>query len=119
MNAQSVQGAICVYLLLGLFFVFVYGACTYLGDGPFFAQEDGTRARRVYFSYVALGDARSTATSRRPDRWVVPSPSPRPSLGQLYLVTVVALVVSRFGRPRSASSRQDDGRADGGSTSYA
>jgi hypothetical protein len=110
-NAQSVQGAICVYLLLGLFFVFLYGAVAYLGDGPFFAQgEDGTRADRVYFSYVTLatlgyGDFTPAGAVGRSLAVV------EALLGQLYLVTVVALVVSRIGRARSASSRRDDGRA--------
>ena len=54
-NAQSVTGAICVYLLLGLAFTFVYGALAALDSGPFFAQgTDGTLATRLYFSYVTL-----------------------------------------------------------------
>ena len=48
-NTQSVQGALCVYLLLGLFFTFLYGAIAAFGDGDLFAQgNDGDRALRVY-----------------------------------------------------------------------
>ena len=97
-NAQSVQGAICVYLLLGLLFVFVYGAVAYLGDGPFFAQGmDGNRSERVYFSIVTLatlgyGDYTPAGDFGRTLAVV------EALLGQLYLVTVVALLVSRVGR---------------------
>ena len=54
-NAQSVQGALCIYVLLGLMFAFLYGTIAVLGDGDFFAQgTDGDRAVRVYFSFVTL-----------------------------------------------------------------
>ncbi len=68
-SRQSITGAVCVYLLLGMIFLFVYGVVATLGDGPFFAQgTDGTRALRVYFSYVTLatlgyGDYTLPATS--------------------------------------------------------
>jgi hypothetical protein len=101
-NAQSVQGAICVYLLLGLLFVFVYGAVAVLGGGPFFAQGmDGSRSERVYFSVVTLatlgyGDYTPAGDLGRTLAVV------EALLGQLYLVTVVALLVSRIGRGASA-----------------
>jgi hypothetical protein len=95
-NAQSVTGAICVYLLLGLIFMFMYGAVAVLGHDAFFAQgTDGSRSLRLYFSYVTL------ATLGYGDY------TPRSNLGhtlaivealfgQLYLVTVVALLVARL-----------------------
>ena len=97
-NAESVQGAICVYLLLGLLFVFMYGSIAYLGDGPLFALgTDGSRAERVYFSFVTLatlgyGDYTPGNDLGRMLAVV------EAVLGQLYLVTVVALLVARFGR---------------------
>jgi hypothetical protein len=97
-NAQSVQGAICVYLLLGLLFVFVYGAVAVLGDGPLFALGmDGSRSERVYFSFVTLatlgyGDYTLAGDLGRTLAVV------EALIGQLYLVTVVALLVSRIGR---------------------
>jgi Ion channel len=95
-NAQSVTGAICIYLLFGILFVFVYGAIAALGSGDFFAQgTDGTRALRLYFSFVTL------ATLGYGD--YTPSGDLGHSLavvealtGQLYLVTVLALLVSRL-----------------------
>lgn len=109
-NAQSVRGAICVYVLLGMFFVFVYGALAALDDGSFFAQgTDGSRAIRMYFSFVTLatvgyGDYTAAGDLGRTVSVI------EALLGQLYLVTVVALLVSRIGlRHRTpASSVQDD-----------
>lgn len=100
-NAQSVIGVITVYLLLGVLFTFSYSAVAVLGDGSFFAQgTDGTMAERVYFSYVTLatlgyGDFTPASTS---GRMLAVSEA---IFGQLYLVTVVAVVVGRL-RPRVA-----------------
>ena len=113
-NAQSVRGAICVYLLIGLCFVFIYGAVGALGDAPFFAQgTDGDRALRVYFSFVTLatlgyGDY-TPGTDLGHALAIIEA-----LVGQLYLVTVVALLVSRIGvqqgtaRRRRGSSQEDD-----------
>jgi len=101
-NRQSVTGAICVYILIGLMFALVYGAAAAYGSGFFFAQgTDGTTSLRLYFSYVTLatlgygdytpsGDFGHTAAISEA------------LIGQLYLVTVVALLVANFGRTRTA-----------------
>jgi hypothetical protein len=98
-NAQSVTGAICVYLLLGLMFTFVYGAVAALGSGPLFSSgTDGSLAIRLYFSYVTLatvGYGDYTANSNFGHMLSIIEAL----LGQLYLVTVVALLVARM-RPR-------------------
>ena len=100
-NAQSITGAICIYLLLGIIFIFIYGAVAALGDGTFFAQgTDGTRALRLYFSYVTLatlgyGDYTPAGNFGHALAIV------EALFGQLYLVTVVALLVARLG-PRRA-----------------
>ncbi len=98
-NAQSVTGAICVYLLLGLMFTFFYGSIAALDSAPFFTQgTDGTVAIRLYYSYITLttvgyGDY-SPATNIGHLLAMVEALS-----GQLYLVTVVAVLVSRM-KPR-------------------
>ena len=103
-NRQSITGAICVYLLLGMIFLFVYGVMATLGDGPFFAQgTDGTRALRVYFSYVTLatlGYGDYTPAGNLGHALAVVEAL----LGQLYLVTVVALLVARM---RPVHARED------------
>jgi hypothetical protein len=103
-NRQSVAGAVCIYLFIGILFTFLYGATAAIGPGAFFAQgTDGTPAIRIYFSYVTL------ATLGYGDY----SPSAQPGrsfavaealIGQLYLVTVVALLVGRFGQARRPST---------------
>jgi hypothetical protein len=98
-NAQSVLGVVTVYLLIGALFIFAYSAVAEIGSGTLFAQDtDGTMAERVYFSYVTLatlgyGDYTPATTT---GQMMAVSEA---LLGQLYLVTVVALVVSRL-RPK-------------------
>ena len=95
-NRQVVVGAVCIYVLLGFFFVFLYGALAVLGHGDLFAQgTDGTRATRFYFSYVTLttvgyGDYTMAHNFGRVLAML------EGILGPLYLVTVVALLVSRM-----------------------
>ncbi len=103
-NQQSVVGAISIYVLIGMLFVFVYGAVASLGSGSFFAQgTDGTPSLRLYFSFVTLatlgygdytpaGDLGHTLA-------VVEA-----LLGQLYLVTVVALLVGSLAQRRREST---------------
>ena len=49
------MGALCLYMLAGMFFAFVYGAIENLGGDPFFAGGDEwTPQRSVYFSFTTL-----------------------------------------------------------------
>jgi hypothetical protein len=95
-NSKSVAGALCVYVLIGLVFTYVYGLIAVLGRGPFFAQgTDGTRAIRVYFSYVTLvtlGYGDYTPADNTGHTFAVLEAL----IGQVFLVTVVAVVVSRL-----------------------
>jgi ion channel len=100
-NSKSVAGAICVYVLLGMLFMYVYGMMAVLGHGSFFAQgTDGTRSLRLYFSYVTLatlGYGDYTPAGNLGHTFAVLEAL----VGQLYLVTVVAVVVTRIsGRGR-------------------
>jgi len=97
-NVKAVTGAICIYVLIGLVFVFVYGAIAKLGSANFFAQgTDGTRSLRLYFSFVTLatlgyGDYTPAGSLGRTLAIV------EALFGQLYLVTVIAVLVSRMQR---------------------
>ena len=99
-NVRAVTGAVCIYVLIGLLFVFLYGVIAKLGSGDFFAQgTDGTRSLRLYFSFVTLatlgyGDYTPAGSLGRTLAVV------EALLGQLYLVTVIAVLVSRM-RARS------------------
>jgi Ion channel len=113
-NSRSVAGAICVYVLLGMVFTFVYGVLATLGKTPFFAQGiDGTRPLRLYFSYVTLatiGYGDYTAAGNLGRALAVLEAL----MGQLYLVTVVAVVVTRLGRPgRRAFMQEKESEPDG------
>jgi Ion channel len=97
-NSKSVAGAICVYILIGMVFLYLYGVMATLGHGPFFAQgTDGTRSLRLYFSYVTLatlGYGDYTPAGNGGHAFAVLEAL----IGQLYLVTVVAVVVTRLSR---------------------
>jgi hypothetical protein len=98
-NSRSVAGAICVYFLFGMLFMWVYGVLAALGKTPFFAQgTNGTRPIRLYFSFTTLatlgyGDYTPAKNLGRALAVL------EALLGQLYLVTVVAVIVTRLGRP--------------------
>jgi hypothetical protein len=102
---RTVLGALTVYLLIGLCFAFVYGVVGALDDDPFFhgtTSEAG--ADYVYFSFVTMatvgyGDLVAAEDLGRSMAVL------EGILGQLYLVTVVALVVSNLGRTRTVEPR--------------
>jgi len=106
-NSRSVAGAICVYLLIGLLFMWIYGVLAALSNTPFFAQgTDGTRAIRLYFSFTTLatlgyGDY---TPARNLGRALAVLEA---LLGQLYLVTVVSVIVARLGRPTTYLRRHE------------
>jgi voltage-gated potassium channel len=95
-NAQSITGAISIYLLFGILFLFLYSAVALLGSGDFFAQgTDGTRALRLYFSFVTLatlGYGDYTPAGELGHTLAVLEAL----FGQLYLVTVLTLLVSQL-----------------------
>jgi hypothetical protein len=111
-NSRSVAGAICVYVLLGMMFVSIYSLLATVGNTPFFAQgTDGTRALRFYFSYVTLatlGYGDYTPAGNLGHALAVLEAL----IGQLYLVTVVAVVVTRLGRPGRIGRHQQGDEID-------
>jgi hypothetical protein len=99
-----VAGVLCLYLLVGLFFAFTYIAVQNLGGAPFFANGDAaTSARSVYFSFATMttvGYGDFTARANLGHTMAVTEAL----LGQIYLVTVVAAIVSRL-VPRGAQAQ--------------
>jgi hypothetical protein len=88
-------------VLLGLSFGFAFVAVGEIGSRPFFAsQERGTLSDYMYFSFVTLatlgygdltpqgGIGRALAVTEG-------------LIGQIYLVTAVAALVSNIGRART------------------
>ncbi|HEY0492754.1 MAG TPA: ion channel [Candidatus Dormibacteraeota bacterium] len=98
-NADTIAGAVCVYLLLGEFFAMMFGLLATLESGSFFrSTSNPTTLDYVYFSYstlatVGYGDL-VAATSL--GRMLAVSEA---LMGQIYLVTVLALIVGHVGRP--------------------
>jgi hypothetical protein len=102
-DGVTVLGALSAYLLIGSFFASLYAGIAAFSDHPFFASDPPVDAvDYYYFSYITLtttgyGDltpgtdlARMLAVTEA-------------LLGQLYLVSVVALVIGNVGRRRPQS----------------
>ena len=98
-TAETLSGVLSIYLLAGMFFSFAFAAVGALGDEPFFAEvANPNRSDYLYFSYTTLtttgfGDF-TAATELGRTLAVVEA-----LVGQIYLVTIVALIVSNL-RPR-------------------
>lgn len=96
---QAVMGVLALYVLLGMFFGFVYGALDRLESEPFFANDAAaTVSRCLYFSFTTLTTVGYGDLVARSD--VAHTLAIFEALmGQIYLVTVVSLIVSNLGRP--------------------
>ena len=96
--ASTIFGALCLYLLAGLFFARVYAVIGALQHGGFFEQQGMARtADFLYFSLVTLATLGYGDLTPRSDlgRMVAVAEA---LTGQLYLVSVVAVLVANVGR---------------------
>jgi hypothetical protein len=99
---EAVLGVVSVYLLLGMFFAFVYGSMDRLGAGSFFAQNvTATASRCQYYSFTTLATVGYGDLTARTNLGHTLSVA-EALLGQVYLVTVVSLIVGNLGRRRAA-----------------
>jgi voltage-gated potassium channel len=103
-DVRTVLGAVCIYVLLGMMFAFLYAAIDGLSSGPFFVQTSSpTVPDFLYFSYITqttVGYGDFTAAGDLGRALAVLEAL----TGQLYLVTIIAVLVSRLsgsnqGRP--------------------
>lgn len=103
-TVNAVLGVLCLYILIGMFWAFVYGAMDKLGGNPFFANGvSATVSRCLYFSFTTLTTVGYGDLTARTDLGHTLSVL-EALLGQIYLVTVVSLIVSNLGRaPRGRS----------------
>jgi hypothetical protein len=98
---QAVMGVLSLYLLLGLLYAFAYGALDRLGRGPFFADDaSATVAHCVYYSFTTLATVGYGDYVARTDVGHTLSIS-EALLGQIYLVTVVSVLVSNLRAPEA------------------
>jgi hypothetical protein len=97
-TVQIVFGVLSLYLLIGLLFAFLYGALAKLGGAPFFAGgAAATQAHYLYYSFTTLttvGYGDLTARTNLGHTLSVLEAL----LGQLYLVTVVSVIVTNLRR---------------------
>jgi hypothetical protein len=95
-DVRTVLGAVCVYVLLGMLYAFLYAAIDNLSSGPFFVQTaNATTPDFLYFSYITqttVGYGDFTAKGDLGHALAVLEAMG----GQLYLVTVIAVLVSRL-----------------------
>jgi Ion channel len=97
---ETVLGALCLYLLAAMFFAFLYSAVAALSGEPFFLGEpSGGNSDYVYFSFSTITTTGYGDLSAASDLGRMLSVT-EALIGQLYLVTVVAVLVSNLGRPR-------------------
>jgi hypothetical protein len=79
-NVSTVAGALCIYLLLGVFFAFFFGFISQMWIGPFFASTARPRAVDfIYFSHDVVGVALNMWPDLPPARRPASPPARRPA----------------------------------------
>lgn len=101
---EAVFGVLCLYILLGMFFAFTYGTIDRLGSQVFAQTSQASVSSCLYYSFTTLttvgyGDL-TTVSNLGHTLSVTES-----LFGQIYLVTVVAVLVSNLSRPRGRRGR--------------
>jgi Ion channel len=112
---QTIAGALSAYLLIGLMFAEIYTSMARLGASPFFAGGQVPDPATIqYFSFTTLttlgyGDFTAAHNAGRAIAVL------EALLGQIFLVTLVARLVSNFGSvtAREATREDDTDRVDG------
>jgi hypothetical protein len=101
---ETVLGAVCVYLLLGFSFTFVYAAIGFLSSAPFFAGQPAATANAyLFFSYSTLttvGYGNLVPAGNVGQTFAMLEAL----FGQIYLVIVVARLVSLWGQERPTAA---------------
>jgi uncharacterized membrane protein YeaQ/YmgE (transglycosylase-associated protein family) len=99
-TAATLAGVLAIYLLAGMFFSFVYGVIGAVDADMLFAQvSTSNRQDQLYFSFVTLctvGYGDLTPAGGVPRAVAVSEML----VGQIYLVTIVSLIVTNLGARR-------------------
>jgi uncharacterized membrane protein len=102
-DSATILGALCIYLLIGTFFASLFGTVAALGDAPFFVGRPAPRfIDFLYFSFVTMTTVGYGDLTAATDLGRMLAIS-QAAIGQLYLVSVVALVIGNVGRERHRS----------------
>ena len=95
---ETILGAVCIFVLVGLLFAFAFLAVDGLQDAAFFRQGGAhDQGEYLYFSFVVLttlGFGDLSPTDGLPQALVVLEAL----IGQIFLVTLVARLVTLWGR---------------------
>jgi hypothetical protein len=106
-TVETMFGGLCLYLIVGLFFGTAFAAIEEIGGHAFFHQLTAAQSDTndfLYFSFTTLttvGYGDLTAASNFGRSLAVTEAL----IGQIYLVTVVAVIISNM-RPARARSRR-------------
>ncbi len=116
-SLNTFYGAVCVYLLIAMLFASAYGLIALVSGEQFFAELTMTPATTpivdyLYFSFVTItttgyGDL-TAATGVGRMLAILEA-----IFGQLYLITVVALVVQNLGQQSRLSRRMEEELSEG------
>ena len=104
-TVQVMFGVLCLYLLIGILFATIYAVDGEFFEKQFFVKGEGTPANYLYFSFVTLttvgyGDLIAAGGIGRGFAIA------EALFGQIYLVTVVALIVANLKRPPGGRARR-------------
>jgi hypothetical protein len=106
-DLETVAASVCIYLLAGVFFAYVFHVID-AADGPFFGQTGRpSSVDFLYFSFTTLttlGYGDLTPVHSLGKMLAVSEAL----LGQIYLVSVVALLVGNIGRVRRGIEADED-----------
>jgi hypothetical protein len=104
-EVRAIMGVLALYLLLGMAFAFTYGAIDVLGSrGVFAGGTEATVSRCLYFSFTTLTTVGYGDVVTRSDLGHTLAIF-EALLGQIYLVTVVSLLIGNLGRPSRVTER--------------
>ena len=102
-TVQAVLGALAIYLMVGLLFAATIGFVAEVQSGPYFTQGSNvTNGDRVYYSFTIMtttGFGDYTAATPVGHALAVSEML----LGQLYLVTVIGVLVGNYARTTIAT----------------
>ena len=106
-KVEAVMAVLSLYMMIGMLFAFVFGAIDKLGDDPYFASgAAATVSRCLYFSFTTLTTVGYGDLTARGDLGHTLSVF-EALIGQIYLVTVVSLIVGNLGRRGAETSTAD------------